>query len=86
MSASLVGSEMCIRDSHICTMIVIMVICRYRHHAMVLTITMVMVGSTKSALTRPPELSRSAFCVIVRAEREYDNENLAGARLGLDLD
>eukprot|EP00969_Alexandrium_andersonii_P205671 9087983-Alexandrium_andersonii.AAC.1 len=47
MSASLVGSEMCIRD-------------RLR------------IGLR--------ELSRSPFVIIVRTEREYDNESLPGAR------
>eukprot|EP00969_Alexandrium_andersonii_P051519 2262728-Alexandrium_andersonii.AAC.1 len=56
-----------------------MATCRSRHHAMVLTISMVMVGRPKSAQTRPPELSRGPFCAALRAEREYDNENLPGA-------
>eukprot|EP00969_Alexandrium_andersonii_P034960 1530079-Alexandrium_andersonii.AAC.1 len=53
---------------------------------MVLTITMVMVGRPTSAQTRPPELWRGPFCVVVRAAREYGNENFSGARLGLVLD
>eukprot|EP00969_Alexandrium_andersonii_P041486 1818584-Alexandrium_andersonii.AAC.1 len=63
-----------------------MAICRHRHHAMVLTIMMVMVRKPKSAQTRYPELSRGRFCACVRAEREYGNENLRGARFGLVLD
>eukprot|EP00969_Alexandrium_andersonii_P079120 3490132-Alexandrium_andersonii.AAC.1 len=79
MSASLVGSEMCIRDRNnarnmyykgrnlsarlnfrrrIRMMIVTTATRRYRHHAMVLNTTMVMVGKPKSAQTRPPALSR----------------------------
>eukprot|EP00969_Alexandrium_andersonii_P052171 2290808-Alexandrium_andersonii.AAC.1 len=50
---------------------------------MVLTITMVMVGRPKSTQTRPRELLRGPFCAVFRAEREYGNENLARARLGL---
>eukprot|EP00969_Alexandrium_andersonii_P028997 1265705-Alexandrium_andersonii.AAC.1 len=53
---------------------------------MVPTITMVMVAEPRSAQTWPPELSRGPFCAAFRAEREYCNENLPGARLGLDLD
>eukprot|EP00969_Alexandrium_andersonii_P353295 15439551-Alexandrium_andersonii.AAC.1 len=31
-------------------------------------------------------ISRGPFCAVVRAEREYGNDNLPGARLGLVLD
>eukprot|EP00969_Alexandrium_andersonii_P346825 15333195-Alexandrium_andersonii.AAC.1 len=50
---------------------------------MVLTITMVLVRRPKSAQARCPELFRGPVCAVVRAEREYGNENLARARLGL---
>eukprot|EP00969_Alexandrium_andersonii_P102328 4516487-Alexandrium_andersonii.AAC.1 len=59
-----------------------MVICHYRHHPMVLTIMMVMVRRPSFAQTRPPELSRGPFCAMFRAEREYGNEDLAGAPEG----
>eukprot|EP00969_Alexandrium_andersonii_P267172 11806586-Alexandrium_andersonii.AAC.1 len=49
---------------------------------MVLIIALVMVRTSKSALTRSPELSRGPFCTSVRAEREYGNENLPGAPQG----
>eukprot|EP00969_Alexandrium_andersonii_P023031 1007417-Alexandrium_andersonii.AAC.1 len=57
-------------------------ICHYRHHAMMLTITMVMVVRPTSAQTRPPDLSRGPFCAVVRAERECGNDNLHGAPQG----
>eukprot|EP00969_Alexandrium_andersonii_P057275 2525492-Alexandrium_andersonii.AAC.1 len=59
-----------------------MEICHCRHHPMVLTIMMVLVRGPKWAQTRSPELLRSSFCAVVRAEREYGNENLAGALQG----
>eukprot|EP00969_Alexandrium_andersonii_P257857 11401478-Alexandrium_andersonii.AAC.1 len=45
-----------------------MAICRYRHHAMVLTIITVMARSPTSAQTQYPERSRGPFCAVVRAE------------------
>eukprot|EP00969_Alexandrium_andersonii_P186828 8255084-Alexandrium_andersonii.AAC.1 len=60
-----------------------MAVCGYRHHAVVLTISTVMGERPTSAQTRPPELSRGPFCAVFRAEFEYGNENLRGARLGL---
>eukprot|EP00969_Alexandrium_andersonii_P249154 11011776-Alexandrium_andersonii.AAC.1 len=42
-----------------------------------------MVRRRKWAQTRPPELSSGPFCATFRAEREYGNENLAGAPQGL---
>eukprot|EP00969_Alexandrium_andersonii_P164754 7282923-Alexandrium_andersonii.AAC.1 len=44
---------------------------------------MVVMARPKQAQNRSPELSRGPFCAVVRAEREYFNENLPRARLGL---
>eukprot|EP00969_Alexandrium_andersonii_P366815 15469322-Alexandrium_andersonii.AAC.1 len=57
-------------------------ICCYRHHAKMLTITMVLAGRPTSAGARPPEISRGPFCAADRAERECGNENLPEARQG----
>eukprot|EP00969_Alexandrium_andersonii_P326430 14423071-Alexandrium_andersonii.AAC.1 len=43
---------------------------------------MAVVASPKWARNRSAELSRGTFCAVVRAEPEYDNENISGARSG----
>eukprot|EP00969_Alexandrium_andersonii_P107660 4749793-Alexandrium_andersonii.AAC.1 len=58
---------------------VVTAVYHYHHNPMVLTITMVLVRTPKWAQTGSPELSRVPFCAVVRAEREYGNENIPGA-------
>eukprot|EP00969_Alexandrium_andersonii_P027091 1181389-Alexandrium_andersonii.AAC.1 len=60
-----------------------MVTCHGRRHKMVV---MMVVTSPTEAQNRSPVLSRGPFCAVLRAEREYGNENLPGARFGLVLD
>eukprot|EP00969_Alexandrium_andersonii_P261243 11549262-Alexandrium_andersonii.AAC.1 len=43
---------------------------------------MAMVRRPTWAQTRSPELSRGPFCTVLRAEREYGNEDLPGAPKG----
>eukprot|EP00969_Alexandrium_andersonii_P008552 373077-Alexandrium_andersonii.AAC.1 len=52
------------------------------HHPMGLTSMMVLVRMSTWAQTWCPNLLRGPFCAVVRAEREYGNENLPGAREG----
>eukprot|EP00969_Alexandrium_andersonii_P103960 4587188-Alexandrium_andersonii.AAC.1 len=59
---------------------VVTVACHCRNHDLV---AMMAATSPKQAWTRSPELSRGPFCAAVRAQREYGDENLPGACLGL---
>eukprot|EP00969_Alexandrium_andersonii_P068462 3020280-Alexandrium_andersonii.AAC.1 len=56
-------------------MIVVLAICRYRHHAMVLTVTMVMAREPEWIHTRCPELSSGPFCAAVGAEANMATRN-----------
>eukprot|EP00969_Alexandrium_andersonii_P063732 2806673-Alexandrium_andersonii.AAC.1 len=49
---------------------------------MVPTVMILLVRRPMWAQTRSPELSSDPFRVVIRAERESGNENLARARLG----
>eukprot|EP00969_Alexandrium_andersonii_P364116 15463436-Alexandrium_andersonii.AAC.1 len=64
---------------------VVIVTCHRRNHGMVMMVVLAF-ARPKQAQNRSSELSRGPFRAVVRAEREYGNENLPGAPLGLVLD
>eukprot|EP00969_Alexandrium_andersonii_P186070 8221175-Alexandrium_andersonii.AAC.1 len=53
---------------------------------LMVVVVVVVMASPKQAQNRSQELSRGLFCAALHAEREYGNEALSGARLGLVLD
>eukprot|EP00969_Alexandrium_andersonii_P223304 9862760-Alexandrium_andersonii.AAC.1 len=64
---------------------VVIVACHCRNPNMVMTMVVV-TTSPKRAQNWYSKLSRGPFCAVGRAEREYGNEHLPRARLGLVLD
>eukprot|EP00969_Alexandrium_andersonii_P303169 13401078-Alexandrium_andersonii.AAC.1 len=64
---------------------VLMVACHCRNHDLLMTMVAV-TAIPRWAQNWSSQLSRGPFCAVVRAEREYGNDNLPGARSGLVKD